>query len=504
MKKFILTLSICLLCLFAWNLSEASAITIEVDGVKLQSDTSPEIVNGRTFVPLRVIFEALNAEVKWDDTSKTVYANKEGTKLDIKIGDKKALLNGQKVDMDESAYISNGRTMIPVRFIGENLNYTVNWNNASREVVLTSNDYNQNNEVVGEGITVIVDGKVSDLSNDAKLAMTEYNDEKIVIMPLDKLVKQLNRYAEITYNGNDFVVATNSEIYEGSIGNTALTPQLGQFDYGYADYVELIDGEFYMEAEFIATALRANSYNYDKISNTIIIDTVNKNFDNTKYDIKFSSMEDFTGWLTEWLLINTDNIDNIKILFDFTLDNKNTFKDRSGNNIIEKAIMDSHIFWGGLTPIYKDNNDGFINIELDEDEIKKQEALKVNKKSKELVKGLINENMGDREKVKAINNYIIKNVEPDYEKTGEGGIYGAMFRGKAVCVGYADMFISMAYLSGLEIKSALGSIHGDPHKWVLVNIDGEWLHVDPTWNDSNPPNQYLLKTDEEMRKTHRW
>ncbi len=500
MKKFILTLSICLLCLFAWNLSEASAITIEVDGVKLQSDTSPEIVNGRTFVPLRVIFEALNAEVKWDDTSKTVYANKEGTKLDIKIGDKKALLNGQKVDMDESAYISNGRTMIPVRFIGENLNYTVNWNNASREVVLTSNDYNQNNEVVGEGITVIVDGKVSDLSNDAKLVMTEYNDEKIVIMPLEKLARQLNKYTQIIYEGENFRLVTNSDIYKGSVGKYKLEPILNLEHRGLSDYSELIGTEFYMDAKYVAKSLFAD-YSYNRESKIVTIDTVNSKFENMPYDMKVSSLRELREKATDYTVIATEPKGELKIFFDAPL---NEIEGDYSNNTLKEVLYDSQKV-SGMYLYFSHNNDGFINVTVEyENEIARDTQLKANKKAKEIASKLTNNNMSDREKTVVLNKYIIENIEYDQDAYDSYSSH-PLFTGKALCDGYADSLFMLLHQAGVEADTIYGlSSNGINHKWVLVNIDGKWLHVDPTWNDSNPPNQYLLKTDEEMRKTHKW
>ena len=57
----------------------AETITVTVDGSKIQFDQSPIIENGRTLVPLRAIFEKLNAIVEWDDATQTVYAKRHGT-----------------------------------------------------------------------------------------------------------------------------------------------------------------------------------------------------------------------------------------------------------------------------------------------------------------------------------------------------------------------------------------------------------------------------------------
>ena len=65
--------------------NEASKITVKVDNLKLESDVEPFIENGRTLVPMRAIFEALGADVSWDDATKTVYIKSPDASLDIEI-----------------------------------------------------------------------------------------------------------------------------------------------------------------------------------------------------------------------------------------------------------------------------------------------------------------------------------------------------------------------------------------------------------------------------------
>ena len=116
---------------------------------------------------------------RWDDTNKIVSANKEDINLKIKIGSKKALLNNQEVILDEPAYISNGRTMVPVRFIGENFNYDVSWLEGTRQVILTKSNKPKDSDKSTEGITVIIDGKVSELSKYVKTGINEFTKEEL-------------------------------------------------------------------------------------------------------------------------------------------------------------------------------------------------------------------------------------------------------------------------------------------------------------------------------------
>ncbi|MBR5535529.1 MAG: chitobiase/beta-hexosaminidase C-terminal domain-containing protein, partial [Clostridia bacterium] len=79
----------------------------------------PVIVNDRTLVPLRAIFEAMGAEVVWDDAAKTVKATREDTTISLAIGSDQLYVNGEAVTIDVPAQIINDRTMIPVRAIAE-------------------------------------------------------------------------------------------------------------------------------------------------------------------------------------------------------------------------------------------------------------------------------------------------------------------------------------------------------------------------------------------------
>lgn len=482
--------------------TQAQGITLKINGEQIITDTSPEIKNGRTFIPMRAMFEAIGIEVNWNDETKTVTAinNKDNSKMELTIGKDTATINGNTIKLDHAPYISNGRSMVPVRFIGENFNYTVNWDENIKQVILTnSNSVDEvGNVSSGEGITVIIDGKVSDLSKYAKTRVNEFTKKEVVIMPLDRLAKELNRYTKIKYEGNKFIIATNSDIYEGTTDNTQLEPFLDPNHIGYSEYTEIIDGEYYTEAEFVAKTMKVNEYIYDKNTNTIKIDTVNNNFDVIKHDFKVSNYEELKKQLTHWLITTEEAKKELKILLDFTID-VDTFKinEINYNNVLEKTIGEAHVIIG-LGYCYENSEGGYINLKSMLNDEEEKQVLQAHKKLKNTAKNLTGTKMNDREKVIVLNNYIIDNLE--YGNAEGEGLYGAVFGGKGVCVGYADMLIFMGYLSGLDIRG----IGGIGHKWVQVKIDDEWLHVDPTWNDSTPKNQYLLKTDAEMRATHSW
>ena len=121
---------------------EAPEVSVFLDGNKIKfEEQSPVIVEERTLVPLRAIFEALDAEVQWDDTTKTVTATRGEDTIKLTIGDTKLYKNGQPIyELDVPAQImGDGFTMVPARAISESFGCTVDWIGELRAVVITTN-----------------------------------------------------------------------------------------------------------------------------------------------------------------------------------------------------------------------------------------------------------------------------------------------------------------------------------------------------------------------------
>ena len=116
----------------------AKAITINVDGVQLKTDQPPAMIQGRVMLPLRAIFEALDASVNWDQKNQTVTGIKGDTTVVLKIKSKVATINNQTVTLDVPAQILKGRTMVPVRFVSEALGQEVDWNSEKQLVSIKS------------------------------------------------------------------------------------------------------------------------------------------------------------------------------------------------------------------------------------------------------------------------------------------------------------------------------------------------------------------------------
>lgn len=116
-------------------------IQVVVNGTALHfSGTPPMQIKGSTLVPMRDIFEALGATVKFDKASQTVFGQKGATAIILPIGALTATVNGQPHTLPQAAQLINGSTLVPLRFISEALGASVGWNPAVSTVTIQTTD----------------------------------------------------------------------------------------------------------------------------------------------------------------------------------------------------------------------------------------------------------------------------------------------------------------------------------------------------------------------------
>jgi hypothetical protein len=113
-------------------------VNIVLNGNILKSDVSPQVVNGRTLVPVRVISEALGMNVNWNNDSQTVMITKDQTHIQLMINNSRAIVNDKMVTLDQPPIVINGRTLVPLRFISESLGSNVGWEPLSQTILITS------------------------------------------------------------------------------------------------------------------------------------------------------------------------------------------------------------------------------------------------------------------------------------------------------------------------------------------------------------------------------
>jgi hypothetical protein len=107
-----------------------------VNGEEQQFDAVPMVKNGRTLVPFRAISASLKATVDYDSAAKTVTVTRDGVVVKLTLGSKTALVNGKEVALDAPAETKNGRVFVPMRFLSEALKAEVMYEPESQSVVV--------------------------------------------------------------------------------------------------------------------------------------------------------------------------------------------------------------------------------------------------------------------------------------------------------------------------------------------------------------------------------
>lgn len=131
-------------------------VSLSVNGAYLETDVPAMAISGRTLVPVRVISENLSATVDWKKENNTVTITLADKVIVLTIGQSTALVNGQTIAVPDNVSVSTvniegtSRTMVPVRFVSENLSATVNYDGANRNVDIIPPVINENDDNIGE------------------------------------------------------------------------------------------------------------------------------------------------------------------------------------------------------------------------------------------------------------------------------------------------------------------------------------------------------------------
>lgn len=127
MKKATALFILILIVLFCVNVN-AQDINIIVSGEELECDVEPFIdENNRILVPFRAIFEKFDAFVEWNVKSKSILCIKDDLTIKLVINNDKMFVNGKEITLDSPAQIVDGRTFVPLRAISECMGADVKW-----------------------------------------------------------------------------------------------------------------------------------------------------------------------------------------------------------------------------------------------------------------------------------------------------------------------------------------------------------------------------------------
>lgn len=228
--------------------AEETPITVLIDGEKVEFDAQPKMVNDRVMVPLRAIFERLDAEVLWDPFFERVLINyNENDEIMMYINEEVVFKNGIQVHLDSPAFISEDRTYVPLRFIAESLDRSVEWSESNYTVYIVPGHKGMQYIPFGEFLTIPCPYSVNrnyetlEYDNTTEIVKATYSlngeseadfERYTLIMEACgfKTVKQATREdARIIYYGKGMVVTLNLpdeegifsvELYEDYTGET--------------------------------------------------------------------------------------------------------------------------------------------------------------------------------------------------------------------------------------------------------------------------------------------
>lgn len=143
MKKifFALALAAAMLMCGLSAVAAGNEISVVLDGAPIEFDVHPAIIDGRTMVPLRAIFEAFGVTVEYDGETRVITAYPGESTITLTVDSKEMYVGDRLVTLDVPATVIDGRTLVPVRAVSEALSCDVQWDGETSTVIITSPVY---------------------------------------------------------------------------------------------------------------------------------------------------------------------------------------------------------------------------------------------------------------------------------------------------------------------------------------------------------------------------
>ena len=440
---------------FSANLS----LKVVVDDQDIRfPDVQPFIDNnGRTQVPVRFIGEALNAIVDWDAKSKEVTVVLHSNRVVLTIDRKDYEVNGQKKEMDTAAILKEGRTFVPLRFVSEALGAFVQW----------------------------------DASNSRVIIKKELKMPQRVALPSD--IKSF-------YVDNDNYLLGQSSHFEipGIFSGELLVPVKPLADIFY--------GTYYCDEKAKKAALTIDDtrFEFELYSSNAKVDG---NAVKLPHDTRIDN-----GYVKVAAKVFVDNLKNydVKIFGNRSM----VIRKKGGINFYDsfgKPI--------GLTA--PDNTTTWKQMLSRRDDAAEIDAI-----ADKIVKEIYKDGMSDYEKILAVNKYMVENIKYDLSSKG---IWDAFLKKTAVCDGFTHATGLLLEKMGVESlhvggyadvdgyedidKYELLQYDDNLHSWNMVKINEKYYHLDTTWNNGLKDGtnrsmekvyQYFLLTDSQIAGDHIW
>lgn len=251
----------------------SDGIKVLVDNETVEFDVPPQIINGRTMVPMRSIFEKLGAKVEWDGLNKAIHAKKDNKLIVMHIGKNNMDIDGNSISLDTPATIVDGRTLVPVRAVAESFNCDVDWDNDSKTVKISqSTDVSSDKDTKPNEVKPSTEAKDEPVASEViKEEAKPKNDEYIYTMTSAEINKALlsgavspnaysNKYSKyyirpVTFDELGLLLSKSSKAF-------VATPKhiIADTSYGYTDLETGVTGMTLDEAKEIYNMMSQDKY----------------------------------------------------------------------------------------------------------------------------------------------------------------------------------------------------------------------------------------------------
>lgn len=222
--------------------------------------------SGRTMVPVRAVSTAFDADVLWDDASRTVTVKKNDKEIILTIDSPEAYINGSATALDSAPVIISGRTFVPLRFIGEALSCNVNYAAATKQIILDDSPI-----LIKSGNYTISLSEFKEIFNTYKASIIANNEglseEDIFDLALNSsldtasnIVRIQNKFPNISFTEEDLneiseAINDISEIYTPNLsGFNAVFMEKYYYSLGnpvIRSYVNTLDMENIFKSDYV-------------------------------------------------------------------------------------------------------------------------------------------------------------------------------------------------------------------------------------------------------------
>ena len=243
----------------------ASDINVKLDGEPVVfNGQGPVISEGRTLIPLRGVFEQLGYEISWDNSSKSAEFVKDDVNIKITAGMDEFTVNGESISLDVPAQIINGSMMLPLRAVGEASGLKVDWNNDTKSVNISSKE-----------------GTAQTTAEEVTETTTEESVDKVYRMTDEEAEKYADEYIDYAAASS---LAVGFLYNEDAITELLYEAETGE-DIFALIYVALEEENMFLEK---AEGIKTNIYTQEMISEL-------KNTINTAIELRTEMMDVLTG-----------------------------------------------------------------------------------------------------------------------------------------------------------------------------------------------------------------